>query len=123
MAAGGTFVGTNPSYTQFELTHAFKISKAKFVIAAPEILKTPRETALKLGIPEERILLLAEPDEAASHGHESWRKLLDYGEQDWVRFDDLETAKNTPAFLMFSSGTTGMFFLTSFQRSFGLDFM
>ena len=107
VASGGIFVGTNPSYTPFELKHALETSKAKLVITEPDILKAPRETALKLGIPKERILLLAEPDEATKSDHASWRTLLEHGEQDWIRFDDLETAKNTPAFLMFSSGTTG----------------
>lgn len=107
IAAGGAFVGTNPSYTPFELTHALKTSKAKFVISEPDVLRAPKEAALKLGIPEEKILLFAEPDEARSHGHASWKTLLEHGEQDWVRFDDLNTAKNTPACLMFSSGTTG----------------
>ena len=100
-------MGTNPSYTPFELEHALKTSKAKFVIAEPEILKAPLETALKLGIPKERILLLAESAVVAGHEYSSWRSLLEHGEQDWVRFDDLETAQSTPAFLMFSSGTTG----------------
>lgn len=107
IASGGVFVGTNPSYTTYELTHAFKVSNAKFLVAEPEILEAPKATALKLGIPKERTLLLAEPGEAKGSGHASWRSLLEHGEQDWVRFDDLETAKNTPAFLMFSSGTTG----------------
>ena len=40
--------------------------------------------------------------------HYTWRTLLEHGEDDWVRFNDLETAKNTTAFLMFSSGTTGL---------------
>ena len=107
VAFGGTFVGTNPSYTSFELTHALKTAKAKFLVAEPDILQAPKETALKLGIPKERILILAEPEQAKPYGHASWRKLLQYGEEDWNRFDDLQTAKSTPAFLMFSSGTTG----------------
>ena len=105
---GGIFVGTNPSYTSYELLHALKTSKAKLLIVEPEILNAPRDTALKLGIPKDRILLLAEPKETETHEHASWRTLLEHGEQDWIRFDDLETAKSTPAFLMFSSGTTGL---------------
>lgn len=107
VGAGGVFVGTNPSYTPYELGHALKTGHAKFVIAEPDILAAPKEAALKLGIPTERVLLLAEREECKGHGHASWRTLLGHGEQDWVRFDDEETAKNTPAFLMLSSGTTG----------------
>ena len=71
VAAGGIFVGTNPSYTTFELEHALKISKAKLLIAEPDILKAPRETALKLGIPKEKILLLAE--RIVANAPEAWR--------------------------------------------------
>ena len=77
------------------------------MIAEPEVLAAPEEAALKLGLSRERILILDEPEEARKHDHASWRALLEHGEQDWVRFDDEETAKTTPAFLMFSSGTTG----------------
>ena len=111
IAAGGAFAGTNPSYTQFELEHALKISKANFLIAEPEIFEAPRTTALRLGLPAERILTLAEPDEIEDFHHgryKSWRTLLSHGEQDWIRFDDLETCRSTPAFLLFSSGTTGL---------------
>ena len=104
VAFGGMFVGTNPGYTSFELEHAIKTSKAKLVIAEPELLGAPKETTRRLGIPDEKILLLSDSGDAS---HASWRSLLQCGEQDWVRFDDLETAKNTTAFLMFSSGTTG----------------
>lgn len=48
------------------------------------------------------------PDQAVPEGFKSWRTLLDHGEEDWVRFDDLETAQSTTAARMFSSGTTGL---------------
>jgi len=46
--------------------------------------------------------------EAGVAGHLGWADLLKHGERDWVRFDDLETAKTTTAALLFSSGTTGL---------------
>lgn len=64
--------------------------------------------ASKLGIHKESVFLLAEPAEVGSHEYRSWRSLLSHGSRDWIRFDDLETAKNTSAFLMMSSGTTGL---------------
>ena len=85
-----------------------RVSKAKLLIAEPDILAAPKATALKLGFANGRILLLAEPSDVRNHGHQSWRTLLDHGSQDWLRFDDREIAQNTPAFLMFSSGTTGL---------------
>lgn len=44
----------------------------------------------------------------AFEGQMQWVDLLKHGESDWVRFDDLETTKNTTAALLFSSGTTGL---------------
>ncbi|KAF7189031.1 Phenylacetyl-CoA ligase epaB [Pseudocercospora fuligena] len=105
VAAGGVFVGTNPSYTAYELEHAIKTSKARYMIAEPDLLDAPKKVARQLGLTDDRILLLS--DDANSQ-HATWRSLLRHGEQDWVRFNDLETAKNTTAFLMFSSGTTGL---------------
>ena len=98
------FVGTNPSYTTYELEHALKISKTKYIIAEPDLLRAPKAAAQKLAIPNEHILLFADNDDS----HKSWRFLLQHGSQYWAHFDDLETSKNTTAFLLFSSGTTGL---------------
>lgn len=38
----------------------------------------------------------------------SWKELLNNGEEDWVRFDDLNTVRQTTAARLFSSGTTGL---------------
>ena len=108
VGAGACFVGTNPSYTPYELRHALKVSRAKFIITEPELLGTINPPATELGIADERILFLATEDGQSVSGHSSWRSLLNHGEEDWVRFDDLETARTTNAFLMFSSGTTGL---------------
>lgn len=38
----------------------------------------------------------------------SWRSLLDHDEEDWIAFDDEETAKSTVAAMLTTSGTTGL---------------
>lgn len=38
----------------------------------------------------------------------SWKSLFDLGEEDWVRFNNLDTAQQTTAARLFSSGTTGL---------------
>lgn len=38
----------------------------------------------------------------------SWKQLLEFGEEDWVRFNNLKTAQETTAARLFSSGTTGL---------------
>lgn len=108
VGAGGCFVGTNPSYTPFELHHALKVSKSKFIIAEPDLLAAIKQPAKELGIPNQRIFLFSDQASQPVGRHLTRRSLLDHGEEDWVRFDDLETAKTTTAFLMFSSGTTGL---------------
>ncbi|KAK5121310.1 hypothetical protein LTR85_005476 [Meristemomyces frigidus] len=108
VGAGGCFVGTNPSYTSYELHHAFKLSHAKFIIAEPDLLAAIKPPAASLGIPNKRILLFAAQAGQRVVEHATWRSLLDHGEQDWLRFNDLHTAQTTTAFLMFSSGTTGL---------------
>lgn len=39
---------------------------------------------------------------------QSWKRLFDAGEDDWVRFNNLDTARRTTAARLFSSGTTGL---------------
>lgn len=41
-------------------------------------------------------------------GSRSWKQLLNFGEEDWVRFNDSKTASETTAARLFSSGTTGL---------------
>lgn len=108
-AFGGIFAGTNPSYQPYELSHAIKAGRVKFLIVEPEILKHALKAADDNKIPRSNILIFDTfKDQKIPKGFKSWRTLLDHGEQDWVRFDDLETAKNTSAGHMFSSGTTGL---------------
>ncbi|KAK3111429.1 hypothetical protein LTR53_013338 [Teratosphaeriaceae sp. CCFEE 6253] len=108
IGAGGTFLRTNPGYTSYELNHALKTAKAKFIVAEKELLPAMKTPAAELGIPASRIWLFGSQNGQSAPKHHTWRTLLEHGEEGWVRFDDLETAKNTTAFLMFSSGTTGL---------------
>jgi acyl-CoA synthetase (AMP-forming)/AMP-acid ligase II len=108
IAAGGVFAGTNPSYTQFELSHNIKTSKTKFLITEPEMLEPIIAAAKECNIPTSNIWIFDVHGQEIPKGFRSWTTLLQHGEQDWVRFNDLETAKNTTAARLFSSGTTGL---------------
>ncbi|KAF2642995.1 putative AMP-binding enzyme [Massarina eburnea CBS 473.64] len=109
IGAGGIYTGTNPSYTTTELDNAIKLSKANFIITEPECLPTIKTAAQNLNIASDNILILdTQSNQQIPPGFKSWRTLLDHGEQDWHRFDDLATAQNTTAMLWFSSGTTGL---------------
>lgn len=102
---GGVYTGCNPSYTVYELVHHLRSSRATIVVVEPELVKTCLEAAAEINLPQSQILLFADTD---GHGLRSWRTLFDCGEIDWPRFDDLSTAQNTTAALLYSSGTTGM---------------
>lgn len=108
VGAGGIFTGTNPSYTPMELEHHFKASEARFLISEPEIVGSLKTAAQGVGIPESNILIFNSLGQNVLSGFRSWDELLKAGEQDWVRFDDLKTTKETTAARLFSSGTTGL---------------
>jgi 4-coumarate--CoA ligase len=46
--------------------------------------------------------------QAVPKGFRSWEWLLQQGEEDWIHFDDLETAKRTKVARLTTSGTTGL---------------
>lgn len=113
VAAGGVWTGTNPSYTSTELVHHFKVSNCKFVLTEPGegMFKIIQDAAITSGIKNENIIIfdiLSQFSSPLLAGFKSWKTLLSHGEQDWVRFNNLEECKNTTAALMFSSGTTGI---------------
>jgi 4-coumarate--CoA ligase len=107
IAAGGVFTGTNPGYTSHEVSHHLKTARARFLIVEPTLLKTIQHA--QHSIASKHIFIFDPLDSADSHvGYTPWTDLLNHGEADWVRLDDLETSKNTTAMLLFSSGTTGL---------------
>jgi acyl-CoA synthetase (AMP-forming)/AMP-acid ligase II len=109
VAFGGVCAGTNPSYQSYELAHAIKAAGIKFLIVEPEILTPALKAADDGGIPRDRVLIFDNrKDQTVPEGFKSWRSLLEHGEEDWVRFDDLETSKKTTAGRYFTSGTTGL---------------
>lgn len=108
VAAGGIFAGTNVAYTPYELVHFAKTAKVKYVIAAPEHLKSMLNAAQQVGLDKSKIIMFNPDDREVPTGYTTFKDLLQRGEQDWVRFDDLKTAENTLAALLFSSGTTGL---------------
>ena len=96
IAFGGIFAGTNPAYTPFELAHHLKTSRAKFLIAEPEILDSLLVAAKEVHIPDSRIVLFdvgrqASGTGASSKNFQSWRTLLSHGEENWVSFEDEKT--------------------------------
>ncbi|TEY76477.1 hypothetical protein BOTCAL_0058g00240 [Botryotinia calthae] len=107
IAAGGVFTGTNPSYTSHKLTHHIKTSRAKFLIAEPEVLTNVLTAAKECNIQSSNIWIFDVLGQTIPDSFKSFRDLMKHGEEDWVRFGDEETSRKTTAARLFSSGTTG----------------
>ena len=116
IGAGGVVLGTNPTSTAVELERQFTTGLARYVITetggeGDPVLRLVEKVARTSGISQKDIFVF-DHDDCQGHpdlpvGWKSWRDLLDYGETDWKRFDDMELSRTTKAGLFFSSGTTG----------------
>ena len=109
VAAGGIAAGTNPSYTPYELAHAIRTAHIKYFIAEPAVLPNVLTASKECGIPKSNIFAF----NVLGQGElpmevRSWTTLMEHGECDWERFDDLERSEGTAIARLFSSGTTGV---------------
>lgn len=100
-------MGSNPAYTQPELAHLLRITKAKFLLAGSTTLNAARPAAAECGIPKKNIFIFGAIRHISIDGVQNWGVLLDCGQSDWYRFDNEYEAKNTVAMLSSTSGTTG----------------
>ncbi|TVY87821.1 Acyl-CoA ligase [Lachnellula willkommii] len=103
MGAGGCFAGANPGYTVRELSHHVKVTGTKFFLIDAKVLDVATAAAKECGIPLSNIFILNFHGEATPDGYQSWNRLLDKGEENWVRIEDPDT---TAAYFS-TSGTTG----------------
>lgn len=108
IGVGGIFAGTNPGYAPYELVHHIRTAAVKYLIAEPETLQSILAAAEECDIPNSNILIFNVNGQPVPQGFQSWETLLNQGEEDWLRFDSLETTKGTGAVRLFSSGTTGL---------------
>lgn len=74
----------------------------------PDLLPAILKAASANNIPKKNVVIFNPHGESAPSGHLQWKDLLTHGETDWVRFDDYETAYQTGAARLYSSGTTGL---------------
>ncbi|KAJ5526555.1 hypothetical protein N7513_010714 [Penicillium frequentans] len=108
IGAGGVYTGSNPSYTPNELAHHVRAAECKFLISESEILDNLLSAAKLVGISSENVWIFDNVAQTVPPGRKSWKALMEHGEEDWVRFNDLKTAEATTAARLFSSGTTGL---------------
>ena len=101
-------VGSNPAYATFELRHLFATSKAKFVVVEPELVQGILPAVGEVGILRSNIFIFDTYGQGIPDGYVSWSRLLEYGEEDWLAFDDKAKSQSTIAALNSTSGTTGL---------------
>ena len=100
--AGGIVSPANPAYTVGELAHHLRDSEAKALFTQKHLLPNALRAASEAGIPKERIVLIGEERDGA---FKHVTQLLD--ERPKGQRVRLDPGKDL-AFLVYSSGTTGL---------------
>lgn len=108
VGAGGIFTGTNPAYTPHELTRHVRTTRARFLVVEPELLSTVTACITDTGMPSSSIFVLNATKETFASEYPSWKRLMTFGEADWVRLASHDEAKSTTAALLSTSGTSGL---------------
>ncbi len=107
---GGIVSPANPAYTVPELVFHLRDSSAKVVITTAALLATALAAANAVSLPAERILLIgSEEDGTASlpSGVRNWQDILRLG-QPAGKTKEVTVTSQDLAFLVYSSGTTGV---------------
>ncbi|KAI9491176.1 hypothetical protein BDB00DRAFT_834134 [Zychaea mexicana] len=103
VAAGGATSPANPNYKTRELVHQLSLTEAKVLIAHPENIDTAIEAADQVGLPRDRIFVFGYK---AVKGCLPFLALMGSRRAELVHLTP-EESKQLPAYLCFSSGTTG----------------
>jgi acyl-CoA synthetase (AMP-forming)/AMP-acid ligase II len=102
------YTGVNPAYTSNELVHHLRLTRPKVMIVEPHLLKAALEAAQEVGLPESRIYLFDVVEtgtELNNPNLQSWQRLLEHGEKDWIGAEDPSRAVAQYAS---TSGTSGL---------------
>ena len=104
--AGGVVSPANPAYTADELAYQLRDSGAKALVTQVDQLPVAVEACKKVGIPDDRVILLGDKrDKEQRFKHfTSIRNLSGTNRYRRAKVD----AANDLAFLVYSSGTTGL---------------
>ncbi|KAI8388050.1 uncharacterized protein BYT42DRAFT_558759 [Radiomyces spectabilis] len=104
IAAGGITSPANPAYNVDELVHQLEDTKSKVLIAHPSNLDRALAAAQRVGLPKDRVYVFGDvpvegvlPYASELLGH----RLVD------IEHMSLQEARETVAYLAYSSGTTG----------------
>ena len=108
IGAGGRFTGSNPSYTNAELSQHLRTTKTRFLISEPDLIPRIAPAIEECSLSITDVLIFDPTGRDFPLYYKSWKHLLDHGESDWVRFKHPEESTNTAAALLSTSGTTGL---------------
>lgn len=115
--AGGVPAVSSPAANEAEMRHALRAVRSRFVLCAPgDTLAVVRAAARQEGIDEARIFVFADDEDRVqgdeAGGFVSLSALVEEGTRlgtmDAVGLPTGKTSAEVPAFLCFSSGTTGL---------------
>ncbi|KAF7193565.1 Acyl-CoA synthetase ACTT5 [Pseudocercospora fuligena] len=106
VGAGGIFTGSNPAYTQYEISHHAKTAQVKYIIVEPELLPQILKGSENL-VDKENIFIFNVRGQACPEGFRSWEWLLKHGERDWIQFGGKDRCRSTAVARLTTSGTTG----------------
>ncbi|KAF3940209.1 S-dihydroxybenzoyltransferase [Dactylella cylindrospora] len=104
--AGGIMSPANPGYTLDEFVYQLKNCGAKAITTQAEVLPLVKEAAAKVGIPNDRILIIGDT-KVPGYKHITEFKNMSHREIKLIRRPKVDPA-NDVAFLVYSSGTTGL---------------
>lgn len=91
--------------TPFELVHSFKVAKATRIFVEPSLLPHALAAAKEVGLPADRIYIL----QGHVDGRKSWGEMISDIKARGVPREPIRPAtKDTLAYLVFSSGTSGL---------------
>ncbi|XP_014556530.1 hypothetical protein COCVIDRAFT_99566 [Bipolaris victoriae FI3] len=103
--AGGIVTPANPGYSKDELAYQLENSGAKALVTTKAFLTTALEAANKVGIPNDRVILLG-PERDDSFKHKHWSSIRKASILE--RYRRRKANPEDLSFLAYSSGTTGL---------------
>ncbi|KAM3525494.1 hypothetical protein MY4038_007284 [Beauveria bassiana] len=114
--AGGVACGASPEYNRDELSHALRLSKAKFLFVGPEVLDTALLAAAACGLCRDNVFLMDDGQRQRDNNHvRSIDELIvqaskfgDAAQMPAWRLPPGKTNRDVCAYFGFSSGTTGL---------------
>lgn len=98
---GALPVTLHPRWSRKEILHVLKDSEAKFVITQKELLKEIEEVKSETSL---KNLIVVGDKELEEKGYISFEKLIREGSK---KFEAVNVPKDSPAVLLYTSGTTG----------------